>query len=84
MFFVELRFQGNNRLTFGAMPQKIPSVWGQSPQGSQYRIQKLSDFRIGYLAFPSDGRSLVKELCRQLAFAFDCTFDILKSQNSVE
>ena len=57
MFIVVLRLWGNNKLIFGAMPKKIPSVWGQSPQGAQYRIQKLSDFRIGYLAFPSDGRS---------------------------
>jgi hypothetical protein len=57
VFIVVLRLRGNNKLIFGAMPKKIPGVWGQSPQGAQYRIRKLSDFRIGYLAFPSDGRS---------------------------
>ena len=39
------------------MPRKIPGVWGQSPQGAWDRIRKLSDFRIGSLAFPLDGRS---------------------------
>ena len=57
VLIVVLRLWGNNKLIFGAMPKKIPGVWGQSPQGAQYRIRKLSDFRIGYLAFPSDGRS---------------------------
>ena len=57
VLIVVLRLRGNNKLIFGAMPKKIPGVWGQSPQGAQYRIRKLSDFRIGYLAFPSDGRS---------------------------
>lgn len=38
------------------MPRKIPGVWGQSPQGAWDRIRKLSDFRIGSLAFPLDGR----------------------------
>ena len=39
------------------MPRKIPGVWGQSPEGACGRIRKLSDFRIGSLAFPLDGRS---------------------------
>ena len=52
-----LRWYASNKLMFGVMPRKIPGVWGQSPQGAWGRIRKLSDFRIGSLAFPLDGRS---------------------------
>ena len=56
VFIVVLRWCARNDLMFGVMPQKIPGVWGQSPQAAWYRIRKLSDFRIGSLAFPLDGR----------------------------
>jgi hypothetical protein len=57
VIIVVLRWYASNKLMFGAMPRKIPGVWGQSPQGAWGRIRKLSDFRIGSLAFPLDGRS---------------------------
>jgi hypothetical protein len=44
-------------LIFGAMPQKIPGVRGQSPWGVLERLRKLSDFRIGPIAYLLDGRS---------------------------
>ena len=44
-------------LIFGAMPQKIPGVRGQSPWGVLERLRKLSDFRIGSIAYLLDGRS---------------------------
>ena len=56
VIIVVLRWYASNKLMFGAMPRKIPGVWGQSPQGAWDRIRKLSDFRIGSLAFPLDGR----------------------------
>jgi hypothetical protein len=56
VIIVVLRWYASNKLMFGAMPRKIPGVWGQSPQGAWGRIRKLSDFRIGSLAFPLDGR----------------------------
>jgi hypothetical protein len=32
VIIVVLRWYASNKLMFGAMPRKIPGVWGQSPQ----------------------------------------------------